>query len=60
MTVEGVLILSLIGTAVFAVILGACFIVSYKKAREFEKELKWRDDKQAQEIANRRIGGDCE
>lgn len=60
MTVEGILILSLISTAIFAVILGTCFIVSYKKAREFEKELKWRDDKQAQEFANRRIGGDFE
>lgn len=45
MTSFGILFIAFIFVSIFASIMTSCFIVSYKKAREFEKELECRKKK---------------
>lgn len=37
-----ILFITLMCVSLFAVIMTACFVVSYRKAREFERKLQWK------------------
>lgn len=40
MTIIGILIIALFGITLFGIVMTVCFIVAYRKAREYEKEIE--------------------